>query len=499
MIVMKNKLLFVGVAVFVLVMSLSAYYVQDQGDLPRIHQHLVAPAEQEPSDSIAAEDFTTHLPIVEIDVGGQEIPGEVVKGSEEEDDEVRQYTLSETGETTVNGRLRLLNDGQGSNSLQSKAQLNTGITIRYRGNSSRLFDKKSYAIHFINQNGAENPQAVEGMARHDEWVLNGPFLDRTLIRNYLCYNIAGEIMPYAPNARYCEVFLDGEYQGVYLLVEAVARGEGRIEISKPEQNRDMTSWIVRWDRAGKGDHELDDYAFYAGKAGVSALDLRYPGQTLVTPGRQKYVEEEISKIERTLYSCDFDDTQKGYRQYLDTMSFAQYFIINEFFRNMDAGRFSTFYYKDVRGKVGTCIWDFNNACDNYIDYPLDEAYFTMQYAPWFDALVKDQYFVDMVVAEYHRLREGVLSEEYLMDYIDSSVAYLGSAVNRNYQVWGYMFDVNGVDDNYLHPAERNPASYEEAVEKLKNFIVARGRWMDNNIEVLYQYCADSKNAGDLVY
>ena len=43
------------------------------------------------------------------------------------------------------------------------------------------------------------------MDPHHEWVLHGPFLDKTLIRNYMWYNIAGEIMDYAPNVRFCEV------------------------------------------------------------------------------------------------------------------------------------------------------------------------------------------------------------------------------------------------------------------------------------------------------
>lgn len=80
-----------------------------------------------------------------------------------------------------------------------------------------------YSIHLVDENGAEDPQALAGMAAHDEWALNGPFLDRTLLRNYLCLNVAGEIMEYAPNVRYCELYLNGEYQGLYLLMETVSK------------------------------------------------------------------------------------------------------------------------------------------------------------------------------------------------------------------------------------------------------------------------------------
>jgi hypothetical protein len=54
-----------------------------------------------------------------------------------------------------------------------------------------------------------------------------------LIRNYLFYNLAGEMMDYAPNVRYCEVVLNGEYRGLYLMIESITNGEdGRLYLKK---------------------------------------------------------------------------------------------------------------------------------------------------------------------------------------------------------------------------------------------------------------------------
>ena len=337
------------------------------------------------------------------------------------------------------------------------------------------------------------------MAKHDEWVLNGPFLDRSLLRNYLCLNISGEIMEYSPNVRYCELFVDGKYQGLYLLMESISRGEGRLNISKPEKNSDITSFIVRWDRAGKGEFELDNYTYYTYKSDVSALDVVYPGSTLMTQGRHEYINEQISKVEKTLYSYDLWDDDKGYKQYLDINAFAEYFVINEFFRNVDAGRFSTFYYKDVRGKIKPVVWDFNNSANNYIDYVWDESGFSMQNAPWFSQLLKDKEFVDLVIEKYKKLRKNVLSEEYLINYIDETNTWLGDSIKRNDEVWGYVYDLNNYNEtNFLTPVERNVTSHEEAVEQLKEFIIKRGNWLDDNIESLYQYSAESKNANEIL-
>ena len=72
--------------------------------------------------------------------------------------------------------------------------------------------------------------------------------------------------------------------------------------------------------------------------------------------------------------------------------------------------------------------------------------------------------------------------------MDDTVAWLGDAVDRNFSVWGYTFQ-----DEYglLEPVGRNPGSYGEAVDQVKDFFLRRGAWLDENIELLYQYCHPS--------
>ena len=121
----------------------------------------------------------------------------------------------------------------------------------------------------------------------------------------------------------------------------------------------------------------------------------------------------------------------------------------------------------------------------------------MQDAPWFGQLLKDKRFVGLVVAKYRQLRSGLLSEHSLLSYLDETLAWLGDEVDRNNEKWGYVFDLsqyNGM--NYLTPVERNDASYEQAVARLKQFLIDRGRWLDEHIETLYQYCHASKTVNE---
>ena len=115
-------------------------------------------------------------------------------------------------------------------------------------------------------------------------------------------------------------------------------------------------------------------------------------------------------------------------------------------------------------------------------------HFELQNKIWLSMMMKDEAFVDRVIEKYRSLRKTWLSEEYLLSYIDSVIEYLGPAIERNNQRWQQAYE----EDTLLYPAERNPHSYEEAVNQLKNFFIVRTRWMDDNIESLKQYCADSK-------
>lgn len=146
---------------------------------------------------------------------------------------------------------------------------------------------------------------------------------------------------------------------------------------------------------------VDNFVGYTHQAGISALDIRYPNIRNITKEQKDFIQRDISKIERILYSYDL----KKYSQYIDRNAFATYFIINEFFRNTDAGIFSTYLYKDLRDKMKIAVWDFNNAFDNHIDVSYDQAGFSMLDVPWFNMMLKDKEFVDLVVQKYHHLRK----------------------------------------------------------------------------------------------
>lgn len=481
---MKHKIIGILATVMVLIVGLAASVYGSEAPKLRVHQHLTA---RQPDAGCSCDRSTlcTHLPLVMIDTGNKPIPGVPITAEHEED---VQFTTTAEGEKMLHSSIKVMSDDSHNHHPTDSPDLSSDALIRIRGNSSRYFDKKSYLIRLIDDSGHYNNQEMMGMAPHYEWALYGPFLDKSLIRNYLCYNVAGEIMEYAPNVRFCEVMLNGEYMGLYLMTETITNGEDcRLNISKTTKGMTHSGYLIRQDRGGDSDiRNIETFLNYSYRNN-KIIEIKYPRAGDLTPELARTIEQDFSDFERSLYSFDYDTDQFGYQHDIDILSFVDYFLINEFTLNYDAGWLSTYMYKDIGGKYRMVIWDFNSAFDNYIHTQMQPQKFLMQNATWFYMLTKDDTFTDLCIQRYHELRKHQLNEEYLLNYIDDVVAYLGDAVDRNYARWP---DV--LDRNMVKGSSRNPHTHAQAVEQLKSVLIRRGRWLDENIEILRQFSHESK-------
>lgn len=413
-------------------------------------------------------DFDTTLPVVHIDTDGNQI----VK------------------ENKIWAEISIMNqsaDGSPKNIFDTP-DYQSPITVNLRGASSYVgFDKQQFRIKFYKnrgETGSKNYKFLD-MGENSEWVLNGPFLDRTLLRNRMIYNVSRDILGWAPDTRFCEVFVNGEYKGVYLAVEPVTNGESRLRLNEFGLLSGETPYVIQRDRQGTEEDALNTYGKTSGKT-YNELYITYPSTNDLTQVQREWIENDISKIEEVLYSDNFSDSKEGYAKYIDVDSFVDYFIINETVMNNDAGNLSTYAYKELGGKLQLTVWDFNNAYDNYQWFRQDYTQFFMQSNSWYDKLLTDRAFVDRIVKRYEELRGTVLNTEHFYNLIDEGQKELGEAINRNFAVWGYTFsdDLLVVEDG----ESRDPKSYDEAITQLKNAIITRFNFLDEHIVDLYNGC-----------
>ena len=146
---MKNKLI---ILFLILIVFLTSFIgsINKITSNKGIDQHIVY-KDTNNCDSNDKE-FCTHLPLVIIDTGNKEIPGEERDGS------------------TITTNVKIIDNKSGGNHLEDKSKVNTLANIRYRGNSSMYFDKKGYLLKFVHEDGTENKENVMGMKKHDEWA-----------------------------------------------------------------------------------------------------------------------------------------------------------------------------------------------------------------------------------------------------------------------------------------------------------------------------------------
>ena len=487
---MKYKLTGVLAACLMLFCAVMASTAEAKEGPNRVHQHLTARQPDAGCDCDGSE-LCTHLPLVIIDTEGQEIPGKATGVTDDYGE--MTYTLAPDGRDVIDVKVDIIDNQDRNNHPSDPPAVETRTEIRFRGHSSRNFEKSPYQLDFVDENGENRDIAVMGMSAHSEWVLYGPYLDKSLVRNYMWYNISGEIMEWAPNARFCELILDGEYRGLYLMVETITNGtDCRLNLTDDAYGTRVTGYLLRGDRTTEADagSVRDIYTFTERSFNLyTDISVRYPKKSMLTEELREQIELDFAGFEKALYSYDYDTGKYGYWNYIDVDNFVDYCLINLFSSNLDAGLYSTYIYKDMEGLYKLAVWDFNNACDNYPD-DVSTPYGVDMYADnLFFMLFKSETFVNRLIERYEQLREGVFSEEYLIGYIDDTLDYLGPAVERNTARW----DTSITEWSPLEPEDRNVHSVEEAVTQLKDWLIERGNWLDRNIDTLKQYAHPSRN------
>ena len=401
-------------------------------------------------------EFSTTLPVVYMNTKGQQV----------------------LKENAIWGNIALLDGNAEEQSVYSIYR----ATIKYRGASSySKFDKKQYRIKFYkNEKDSAKEVSLAGMGANSEWVLNGPYLDKTLIRNKLVYDLARELNGWAPDTRFVELFVDGEYQGVYLAVEPVTNGESRLRLAEFGLLSGETAYIVNRDRIDTGSEEIDTWGKTNGYT-YNALYIRYPSKNKITEKQKAYIQKDISEFEQVLYGKNFSDKRMGYQAYIDMDNWVDYFIINEFAMNYDAGNLSTYLYKELDGKLQLAVWDFNNGFDNYQWFRTETDVLHTVENSWFQRLWQDENFRDRVCERYRQLRETTLADEHIAEKIASYQEELGEAVDRNFKVWGYSFKENLLAGTSKEGTSRNIRSYEEAMKQLTDTIRERLAYLDKDL------------------
>lgn len=427
--------------------------------------------------------FSTHLPLVILNTDGQTIP----------DDPriVIHMGIVDNGTGNMNSQADPYNEYDGL------------INIERRGSSSQSFPKKQYA--FETQDAADNSLDVSllGLPIENDWILHAPYSDKTLMRNYLTYNWWRDMGWYTTRTKFCEVILNGDYQGIYILMEQIKWDNDRVDIEKVDtddnQGDSLTGgYIIKVDKiTGSGQYDWTSHVDnFQGQPKVTRYQYDYPNRDSITTEQETYIQDFIYDWEQSLIDTTFMEPDSGYRKYVDVNSFIDYFIIQELTKNVDGYRLSTYLNKQRDSRGGKLqagpAWDFNitlgnaNYCDGgetdnwALDFPCDLSVIPF----WWHRMNQDPVYWNQVQCRWWELRSGLLSWSTINDQIDENVNYLGDATTRNFERWNIL-------NSQVWPNNFVGGSYTAEVFYLKQWLSNRISWLDANIGQPTESCSSS--------
>ncbi len=453
---------------------------------------------QIPQDRMVGTDFTSHLPLVVIDTAGNPIENYKVYNKETDSFDVPEGIDPYTSMT-----IAVYDSEDHVNRLSDTAGMVSQGRIKIRGNSSSgaHLPKFQYTVKLETEEGEDNPMNVMGIGTDDTWILSPTVRDISHIRNYLAFNIAGQIYAFQPDLRYCEVLFaeNGQYRygGIYMMCESINVSPDRVNIQKDSTKYHVgTGYLLSKDRYDEYGIMLDTYATRLGYYDTSTEDtvnrsffqLEYPKNENATPEVIAAVTEEISYIEQLLFSDDINQLAK-LEEYLDLESFADYVILNEYFGSYDAGMHSTYFYKDAAGKLTAGpFWDFDGAADNSSQDLADANKIVLPYYSWFQQLMRWNKFYNIFINRYQELRKTLLTYEYAEAFVADAHAYLGNALLRDESIFGfYTYDLRVYEEEetglMIDRARDTPAA---EAQRVLDFLYLHGLHMDKAFPNLEQ-------------
>ena len=454
-----------------------------------------------PPDNEDVRLTSTNLPIVWLDVDGNYIDRD----------------------ERITARMKIIHNGDGQlNYADTVAHPGQTIdyegyvALRYRGSSSfNSSDKKPYSFRPLDkpleEGGTKQKVKILGMGKDNNWALLAPYADKSMMRDLLAFEVSRPWMEYTPQGRYCELYLDGTYYGVFILTEVVSKGKHRINLDDPGEEGDALTggYIMEVNRT---EGEVTHTSKYSP---VNSTGQRIPNQYIhfqykspdyedMTETQVDYINGRIDQMETALWNYRPTGTP-NYREYLDMQSFIDYQIAEELGHNVDGYRLSGKFFKrrdSVDARFKMVVWDMNLAYGNSDYYQgwrtdtwiyknnstLNNAGDPQLIPFWWYKLNTDPEYTAALKARWAQYRRSNLREDRIMATVDSLASVLTShgAEQRNSQAWPRW-------GQYVWPNYYVADDFQDEVDYLKQWITDRIAWMDGQ----YGYDPNAGERGDV--
>lgn len=391
----------------------------------------------------------------------------------------KDYILESKG-NSESGELKIIT---ANGSIEYKGGV---AQISGRGNSTwTSYDKKAFSVCL------DSPYPLCGMDSGKKWKLLALAREGTKMQTKLVMYLGKELgMRYTPQCVWVDLYLNGVYEGIYLLCESVSVGEGRVEIYDLEKeneilNQGMDFASLHFSEENIKGYDIEDGKDISGGYLLEQDDIYYDdknsgfitergvkfclrGPDPASRNQVLWIRNYIQNIEDMLYSQPQD-----YEEYLDQDSFAKKFLLNEISLNYDAYVTSEYFYKDMNADLlyAGPLWDYDTSFGvmnfgrfvNYEGLIIDNL--REESSEWYSILYEQEMFCDYVIKCYQKL-----------------LPVLHNVLENKFAEWKNWIGASvAMDEKRWNKTEGYYGCFENNVKYLEYFFASRlnylnGRW-----------------------
>lgn len=386
-------------------------------------------------------------------------------------------------------------------------------TIKGRGNSSwENGEKKPYQISLSSKS-----ELVDGAGKAKKWILLANSADPTLLGNTIAYDFAKELGLGSVDSTPVDLYYDGEYRGSYLLVEKIEIDKNRVNIvdledAYEEANPDIdletqptATATNRFDRTIQFVQDIVDPADYSGgylleldtayyETEACWFEVEWPNTGIITHFVVKspefasynaivFISEAVQEALYSLASGRTNLTDGSYSFDLD--SFAEMYLLSEFFKNLDVYASSTYYYLDAGSTVFMSgpVWDYDACMGRRID---SKGSTDCTYTGIFSAVTGMTIFTNGIqerVKEIYRTKFSSLVKDVLLGDSTAvgsagmlhSIAWYADRITASQRMNELVFGITSFG-NQMKPYK----TWTENVQYLLNWVYWRTNWFNEN-------------------
>lgn len=334
--------------------------------------------------------------------------------------------------------------------------------VRIHGGVSQGYPKKSFGITL------ESPLEFPGLHKGAHWVLNAAYIDRSLMRHKLAYDLflslASTNAPrFAASSQFVEVFLNGKYNGAYLLMERV---DGHLLNLHAFNSNDTTHASI----------------YKAVDHGANFAQLGHPGYEQREPDPLQFPYwgplDRFDKFVSTSPDAAFFHPETGIATRLDLDNAIDFHLLVLLTCNLDGIDKNFMIARDwtppgSKPRFFFIPWDYDGTFGrNWDSSPVPPSFWLSNHL--FDRLLGHPAYARKFAARWKELRSGAFSPKTIEALIDRNAKTLGPAAERNFQRW---------------PIAQGPYSdrigFTQDLAQMKSWTKARVEWLDQQIEQKY--------------